>query len=669
MGRRILLAGALSLLVIAAPSGTAAAAPGPAPRALIAFLPAQPAPRFPLLEDFAYRGMAVGLTSPTLGGYAKRQMVLDVSAGSRVSTRVYPRKLDRLDLAETRNGGGVLTQWPAAVKRAKDAPGDVVPGLLGQRVQNRGGHTAYAGVVGFEQLEAIAAADQAGHIDAVSLGTQGTLGARAVDLWSRAQLLAVRLPQDQLGLGALDDLLRARRPQDMVYVVRAPPSGRLKLLPTGIAANGYRGALTSSSTRRAGLVTASDVAPTILRHLDIHIPRQMQGEPITSRSGYSAKDVLDVGSRLNVVVSRRIPTLQYLVIFWVVLLVVLDRLRGKRGRREALRIGFLGAAWLPGLALLTAFLTPSQAGEVLILSLGSLALGAITDRLVRWPVAPAVPVAVVFALHAADLARGSPLIGASLAGPNPKVGARFFGIGNELEIVLSVGVLLGAGAALTLLPPRWAPRLFALVALVAAVVIGSGRLGADVGGVITLGAGGAAAAVSSLASRPSRRTLVIAVLAPIAAVAALIMLDVITGGGAHLTRSVLHAQSGGDILDTIRRRFEISLSGLDSGTTPISLGVAIVLLVWGFVRRDRLLAPLAEWDASRGRIFRAGMVGAWFATVIGALANDSGPVIVLIGTTALLLATGYVRSRPPSCSDSAPEATSGSPQPAVPAHP
>ena len=49
-----------------------------------------------------------------------------------------------------------------------------------------------------------------------------------------------------------------------------------------------------------------------------------------------------------------------------------------------------------------------------------------------------------------DLARGSQWIGASLAGPNPKGGARFFGIGNELEIILSLEVLFGLGALLSL---------------------------------------------------------------------------------------------------------------------------------------------------------------------------------------------------------------------------
>jgi hypothetical protein len=44
--------------------------------------------------------------------------------------------------------------------------------------------------------------------------------------------------------------------------------------------------------------------------------------------------------------------------------------------------------------------------------------------------------------------------------------------------------------------------------------------------------------------------------------------------------------------------------------------------------------------------FTAGFYGAAAAVVAGALTNDSGPVIFLIGTTYLALAVGYVASMP-----------------------
>jgi hypothetical protein len=321
--------------------------------------------------------------------------------------------------------------------------------------------------------------------------------------------------------------------------------------------------------------------------------------------------------------------------------LVLFAARRRAGVRTALRIGFLAALWVPGLALLTAAILPSRTVELLILSLGSLALGALVDRTVPWPLAPAVPAAIVFGAHAIDLARGSPLIGASLAGPNPKGGARFFGIGNELEILLSLEVLFGLGAILAAVGERARRWGFAIGCFVAAAIIGSGRLGADVGGVITLGAGAAGAILASLGRRPTRRALALAAIVPVIGVAALVGLDLLTSGGAHLTRTVVHGGGVGDLLDIVRRRLIISVSGLKRLSTAITCALGIVLFTIGVRRRGELFGPLRDQPA-----FMAGIWGAFTATVVGALANDSGPLIFEAGLVLLLLATGYARSRP-----------------------
>jgi hypothetical protein len=249
---------------------------------------------------------------------------------------------------------------------------------------------------------------------------------------------------------------------------------------------------------------------------------------------------------------------------------------------------------------------------------------------------------VSFGAQTIDLALGSHLTGLAITGPNPKGGSRFFGVGNELEIILAVTVLIGTGAALTLAPDNAAaPRAFAVAALVAAVIVGAGRLGADVGGVITLGAGGAAAVVMSLPRGPTPRAIALAIIVPVLAVGALILLDLAIGGGAHLTRTVSNSSGPGDFGKVIMRRWRLSTAGLTHGSTLITIVICVVLLVLGAVRWRTLLAPLS---GEREKSFRAAVVGSFFAVVIGALANDSGPMIVMIGTVSLLLTLGYVRS-------------------------
>jgi hypothetical protein len=633
-----------ALLAAAALAGGAASAPAatPPPRALIAFLPAPRGPEDTVLDELAARPeLALGLTSPTLGGFSREQMAIDISQGARISTRAYRNDLPRFRLVPEGQGARI-DGWHAAVRRADRAPGDVTPGLFAQTILGAGGRVAYAGVDGAERSEAMAAADESGRIATVSLGPASSFAQRAIALWRSSSLLVARLPDGPAGPAALDRLLDARGPRDFLCVVQAPPLEDLRLLPTGIAAPGYRGVLRSATTRRDGLVAATDVSPTVLDWLGLHVPGKMQGERIDYRAGRGAAYVRDLKDRLDDVLPHRSTAVLYIACSWALLLAFGWLLRRREGLRAALRIAFLGALWLPAIALLTAALSPPAAVEALILALGGVALGALSDRGLPWPAAPLLPAAVSFLANAIDLARGSRLIGLSIAGPNPKGGSRFFGVGNELEIVLAITVLIGAAAALTLLPRRLAPRGFALACLVAGIVIGAGRLGADVGGVITLGAGGAAAVVMSLPGGPTRRAVALAVIVPLFAVGALVGLDLLTGGGAHLSRTLSSASGPGDLAQVVIRRLRLSVAGLTKGTTPVSVGIALALLVYGVVRRRDLLRPLA---GPREQAFRAGLVGAFFATAAGALANDSGPMIVLIGTGALLLALGYAHGR------------------------
>jgi hypothetical protein len=616
----------LALAALLLPAAPASARDG---RALLAFLPA-PSDRG-LLEAFEREPLLVGVTSPTAGGSAAAQMYLNIGQGTRVSARVYGDDLPSLSLGED----GRIRGWEAAVDRAEGAPGDVVPGLLGETVRRSGGRVAYAGVAGLTHEEAAAGADLSGRVDTVSLGSRAGFRSRLERLLREHALVVARLPAGS-GPGLVADIA----PDDgLVIVVRAPGPRGQTLMPTGAnLGGGYGdGLLTSRTTRRAGMVAVTDYAPTILRELGLDVPDEMEGRLMEGAPG-TAADAESLAGRLAHIKGRRGPALRMAFAAW---LLALGGFALARRRRRGLRLVLLAAMWMPALALLTGAIDPSRLGETSILAFGSLALALATDLLVRWPRAPAVPAAAVVGAHMVDLVAGSPLIVRSLAGPNPGFGARYYGVGNELEAILSVTVLLGAGALLAGRRGRAVPAGFALACLVTALFVGAGRLGADVGGVITIGAGAAAAVLASLPGGVTRRALAIALVTPALAVAALVGVDLVTGGDAHLTRSVLDADSPGELVDVAERRFEISWSSLKQGTTPLSVGVFAVALGYGIARRREVLAPLRGDPA-----FAAGMWGALAATVVGALANDSGPTIFLVGAAALVLAAGYLAGKP-----------------------
>src|SRR5439155_25987405 len=111
--------------------------------------------------------------------------------------------------------------------------------------------------------------------------------------------------------------------------------------------------------------------------------------------------------------------------------------------------------------------------------------------------------------------------------------------------------------------------------------------------------------------------------------------------GAHLARTVVPSGGVGDLLDIVKRRLIISVSGLKRITTALTCAFGVVALYLGVRRRSEVFAPLRGQPA-----FMAGIWGAFAATIVGTLANDSGPLIFEAGLMLLLFATGYARGRP-----------------------
>jgi hypothetical protein len=638
---RLLAAVAVLLLAL----GAAAPAHAQQPRAVLAFLPegGHDNPR-PVIDRLDARPqLALGLVSATQGRYSPEQALLDMSAGSRTSAAVYdPRDPPPLELVAGGDGSGFVFGWSKVVTRARTALAEITPGLLASRIP---GGAAYAGVRGLANLAAVVAADREGDIAGVSLGPAADLAARVKRLLRRHRFVVAGLPTAAAGGDAtLDALLRDRRPGDLLLVVKTPPHADAnQLLPAGAAGvPGGNGALTSISTHLPGIVVGIDVAVTVLNELGITVPAGVKGQPIHAEGVRVAAGLNTVEARLGVVSGRRTPTIGALLFAWLALTLALGLASDRRGVRAALRIGALAMLWILPMLLLTGWLAPARLVEIALVVAGSFGLGALTDRLVRWPRGPLVPATVALVSYAVDLAFGSPLIIRSLLGVNPRSGSRFYGLGNELEATLAVLLLVGLGALLWRRPRSpGAAAVFAGAGIVLGIFTGAAQLGADVGGVITVGAGVAAATLLMLPGRPSRRRVALAVLVPPLALALLAALELATGGNGHFTRTILHADSAGSLWDVVVRRYRLAFNAFTLGAMPLITVVAALAVAYALRYRERVYAPLRGSPA-----WKAALVGGLTASIAGALTNDSGPVLFVFGVFILTCATAYVRGAP-----------------------
>jgi hypothetical protein len=523
--------------------------------------------------------------SAGLGSVPAAQTYLDISQGNRVFDSLYDVELPE-DV-----GGGICgpAYSRAVVERAESAPAHIVPGLL---------------------FETLGAADKTCEVESLDLQ----------------------------GLAAL---VKGLRGNDLLVAIERAPPDEDRELAIGIAGQGFEGSLTSDSTRTDGYVLSTDVAPTILGRFGIPVPAEMSGDAIRAEGSVDVAGIDSLGDRMAVISSRRGPVIGVSLLVWLVAFGLAALVSSDRVARVAVRLACLSIVYLPLALLASAALAPSQGSEQVLVMFGAPLLAALTLFAFRGFRSLAVASGLVVLAYAIDVIAGSPLTSLSLLGPNPGLGVRFYGIGNELEALLGVLVVAGTGAAIAGFAPRLSPRgsawVFLVAGLACAGIFAAGRFGADVGAAIVLPVGAAVAAAAVAARR--RRTALLAIAAPFAVLGLIALADLVSGANAHLTRSVLDAGGLGELADVAQRRLQLSVHSFTRPIVFIFLPLIAVLAAVAVLRRDRLKEWLGDVPA-----LRAGLLGAVVATLVGALANDSGALLLEIGAAYLLVFVSFAWS-------------------------
>lgn len=651
------------------PAGRASASGQPAaghPTAVLLFLPGASSQELASIPT-----LSTGILSAAQGSYSTAQLLLDITQGARVSTSAYnPAAPPTLSL-HAHGAGAVVEPWQAVLERAHGAPQILEPGLLASQIPGGGSYAGtygYAGTSGYvsapgasdtagerslnraadatgpSDVDGVAAADQNGQIAALSLGSTASLPARIAALSAQRSLVVADLPAGSSGLSDLRSLTATRPASTLEIVVqRAPDLPGNELLWVAIAGLGGDHTLTSQTTNQRGLIASVDLAPTILRHLGLPVPDAIRGKPIELDGAFDGAHLRSFKARLGVIYSRRMGALACLFGAWALLMLAALLARRRAARAWAARVGGLALLWTPVAVLVPAAFAPGRGVEYGVIVLICFGLAALADWLLEWPRAPLAPALVAVVAVTVDALAGTQLLVRSLLGPNPELGVRFYGIGNELKSGLAVLVFVAVAAALyPAVRSRRAATTMALAGVVLTVIEGSARIGAGVGGVILVSAGTAVATVLLLPGALTRRRTLIVLISPIVGLVALAAIDLTTAHGTgHFTGSVLDARSAGDIRDIIVRRYTAAWDELKHGLMPFATALALVLSALGVRYHRRLLAPVAGDPA-----WLAALAGGLTAGVIGALSEDSGPVLLVIAVGALGCVLSYLWGRP-----------------------
>jgi hypothetical protein len=548
--------------------------------------------------------------SAGLGTVTPEQTYLDIGAGNRVFNSLYDHEIGPVPQA----AGDCRSWFAQAVERAESAPDEIEPGLMVERLEG-------AGVVAFGT-----------GASPCPLGIMPRGGGSLPEA-KRGLLWVSEAP-----LSVAAKLARAAEPDQLVIAISTPTDTSDEPIPMGISGKGYYGDLTSDTTRTDGYVLSTDIAPTILEFFALSVPDEMTGQGIRTEGSVDPGAIETRGARMAVVSTRRGPVIGYTLLAWVLatLLVVLLT----RGALASLGVRLLGLSvvYLPVFLLVGAALEPSQYPEMLVVMIGAPLLAALTLAALRDYRALAVASAITVGAYALDAILGSPLSALSLLGPNPALGVRFYGIGNELEALLSVVIVGGIGAGLAGFAPRLSPGrsavVFLVIGLVFAGIFASGKFGADVGAAIDFPMGVAVAALVITGGR--RRWIFLVILVPLIVVALLALADLVTGANSHFTRSVLDAGGLHSLGDTAQRRLEQTARSFVRPILLVALPVVAIIVLVATWRR----ATLASWVRDVPAM-RAALIGAVVATIVATLANDSGALLLEIGAAYLLVFLGW----------------------------
>ncbi len=446
----------------------------------------------------------------------------------------------------------------------------------------------------------------------------------------------------------------------VLVVGMTPPTKEWELTPTLAAGAGVRtGYLHSTSTKRLGLITITDLAPTILESLGAPIPDGMIGAPLRYHPGDVS--LASLSNQNDHAAARESVYFPMAVTFIVVqalvyLLAILALSQGAAATRIAGPLRFVVvafAAWPLSTFLYRALpmsADPGPAGQVIVWAITAL-IGVVALRARRHALSPLAWIAgATVALLVVDVSTGARLQMSSILGYSPHTAARFTGFGNTAFAVLAATTIVAATIHVQFAPRRQDALLTAGgVLLVALVADSAPTLGSDVGGVLTLVPVFGLLAYVLAGRRVSWRTIVVVVVATVATVSLVSAIDLLRPPEArtHLGRFVAEIGSGdSSFLTTIGRKWStnVELFGKTIWTWMVPITSIFVIYVLVVAKGwQRLLPPRSA--------LRAGVVGTVVAGLIGWLVNDSGVVVsalvfVFVGPFLTLLALRNERGEP-----------------------
>jgi hypothetical protein len=250
-----------------------------------------------------------------------------------------------------------------------------------------------------------------------------------------------------------------------------------------------KGFATSDTTKRKGIVTNLDIAPTILKYFDITPPVEMLGHPLKTISGNNAINELIKEDEMIVSVhNARTPVLKgYASIFIILLILYIVLFLMKKEYLNYISPLLLGVVTVPlTFLILPLFGALDLYSNIIAIFLITVAVDLLIMLFSKEDLDRVMIISLITALALlVDLVLHSPLMKNSLLGYDVISGARYYGIGNEYMGVLIGSLIMGTSLFIEKYPKKALKIITVISFIIAFSLMVLPQFGAKVGAFIT----------------------------------------------------------------------------------------------------------------------------------------------------------------------------------------
>lgn len=416
-----------------------------------------------------------------------------------------------------------------------------------------------------------------------------------------------------------------------------------KLSPLVIWDGGeHKGMLTSGTTRRIGIVANIDIAPTITNYINADNNFFVGHVITTAVTNDKITFINHLNNRTNMVSRLRAPYLNFysiLVIAIIILGIFAMFMKGIFINRitRTIKSLLLLILTLPLVFLLIAVFDLTNSYAFFIVSFLMTVGILIVLRFIKNNNKIITLLTITYLALVIDLLLGGNLLKYSVLSYDPIIGARYFGIGNEL-----VGIILPAMVFLTTfyMERTKGNKFFLLLLPLTVFCVSHPNLGANVGGTISVLFASIIFLLEFLKIKIDLKKSILIGIIVLLFILVIGIIDIyINPNPTHLGRTLMEIINNGpmSIVSIILRKIQMNIKLIRSSIWSKVLLTTVLAEVFMILGCKKQITRIIQ----NNRFFLIGFISVLIGNIIGLLVNDSGVLLAAISNTYLLAILMY----------------------------